>query len=422
MHTPSFDLKNCPGDDNGLVSVILAVQEAEGSVAQSLEALRRTDLPRSRWELIVVADGIGAAAVADVAALYADTVVRLPGPSRGLMYARNRGVDIARGDIIVFFDVATCVRPDTVRRLAETVCAKPGWAGVFGTYDIAAASSGFVARYFTLLWGYAHQRAATAGESITAPCVAFDRRALEAAGLYDEWRASTPEVGNAEIRYRLRRLGFRVCLRPDITVARATTSSWRELSTVGLATPNVAWLSRETRDSRRQEPPWQPAPMATGVVLWAGLITSGVALLLQQFPGYEWLPLAITTVATVGANLALYRFFGRRAGIGFALAAVPFHLVHSLVCAPRWCWDQLVYHLVGEPRPDPTMQAFAELGMRAWPPVPARRAEVPGALLTHDTAHLGRHQPPFRKIITGTVRSMILTSSKTLFRARYPRS
>jgi hypothetical protein len=38
---------------------------------------------------------------------------------------------------------------------------------------------------------------------------------------------------------------------------------------------------------------------------------------------------------------------------------------------------RLLYHAVGEPQPAPVVQAFAEVGVRTWPPVPAPRTPPP---------------------------------------------
>jgi len=57
-----------------------------------LENLRSSDYPREQWELIVVDDG-STDDSSMLASRNADVVIRLPGPSRGPGYARNRGVE-----------------------------------------------------------------------------------------------------------------------------------------------------------------------------------------------------------------------------------------------------------------------------------------------------------------------------------------
>ena len=45
-----------------------------------------------------------------------------------------------------------------------------------------------------------------------------------------------------------------------------------------------------------------------------------------------------------------------------------YYLVNGLSAAYGW----FLHAMVGEPRPDPVTEAYAELGAKTWPPVPAR--------------------------------------------------
>src|SRR5437867_660647 len=98
------------------LSVIVPVRDGEHFLTASLAALRASDLPASQWELIVVDDSSRDRS-AELAARYADRLVRLIGGSRGPAFARNRGADVARGDALVFVDADVCVHPDALRRV-----------------------------------------------------------------------------------------------------------------------------------------------------------------------------------------------------------------------------------------------------------------------------------------------------------------
>jgi glycosyltransferase involved in cell wall biosynthesis len=89
------------------LSVIVPVGDGAGFLADSLPALRASDLPADQWELIVVDDGSGDGSAA-IAERYADAVVRLDRP-HGPALARNRCVERARGDILVFIDADVSV-------------------------------------------------------------------------------------------------------------------------------------------------------------------------------------------------------------------------------------------------------------------------------------------------------------------------
>ena len=84
----------------------------------------RSDLPADQWELIVVDDGSGDGS-ADVAAQYADAVVRLD-RAHGPAAARNRGVARARGEILVFIDADVSVHQSALSGLQRHLRARAG--------------------------------------------------------------------------------------------------------------------------------------------------------------------------------------------------------------------------------------------------------------------------------------------------------
>jgi glycosyltransferase involved in cell wall biosynthesis len=90
----------------GLVSVVIPVLNAAATLPRQLEALSRQTY-REPWE-IVVADNGSIDGTTDVARAFSDrfpvlTVVQAA-EERGASYARNRGCDVARGDLIAFCD------------------------------------------------------------------------------------------------------------------------------------------------------------------------------------------------------------------------------------------------------------------------------------------------------------------------------
>jgi hypothetical protein len=72
-------------------------------------------------------------------------------------------------------------------------------------------------------------------------------------------------------------------------------------------------------------------------------------------------------------HAGFFASLSRVRGIAFALAAVPLHVVTCAIYGVASAIGRGLYHAVGEPQPDPVMQAYAEVGVRTWPPVPAPR-------------------------------------------------
>ncbi|MGH7448767.1 MAG: glycosyltransferase, partial [Longimicrobiales bacterium] len=94
------------------LSVVMPVHRALGVLGESVAALLASDLPRSDWELIIVDDSSGDD-TPEMAARYADRIVRVTGGARGPAYARNRGVEVGRGEVVMFVDADVCVHGPT---------------------------------------------------------------------------------------------------------------------------------------------------------------------------------------------------------------------------------------------------------------------------------------------------------------------
>ena len=108
------------------------------------EALAASSRPPD--ELIVVddasTDGSG-----DVARQCGARVVRLDGEPHGPAFARNRGAELASGDVLLFLDADVAVHLDTLALVEQRLVQQPDVAALFGSYDDAPPAQGLVTRY-----------------------------------------------------------------------------------------------------------------------------------------------------------------------------------------------------------------------------------------------------------------------------------
>jgi hypothetical protein len=72
-------------------------------------------------------------------------------------------------------------------------------------------------------------------------------------------------------------------------------------------------------------------------------------------------------------NRHLYAFFERERGLLFTLRAIPMHLVYYVVFGIAMALGWLLHVLFGDPRPAPLVEAYAEVGLQTWPPVPSKQ-------------------------------------------------
>jgi GT2 family glycosyltransferase len=356
------------------LSVIVPAHQAGDALAQSLSALADSQLPRACWELIVV-DDASTDNTASIAARFADLVVRLPRNAYGPAYARNRGFEVARGECLVFLDADVCVRPETLTQFALALGrGQPDVSAVFGSFDTRPSQGGVATRYRNLLASYYHQQSAGPADTFWSSCGAIRRAAFVEAGMFDEWHFPRRQIEDFELGRRLSQRGHQVALRPDIKVTHLKRRTFRGLIAADLYDRALPWMrlfgGRPTTGRRRNAQLRTLKKKNTAIMWLAALL--GVL-------GMRWawlLPVAGAAVALVlVSNRGQYRFFAREQGFAFLIAAVPLDLLSYLVHGVGVAYGWLLRELIGEPKPHPTVEAFAEVGVRMWPPVPRKRAD-----------------------------------------------
>jgi hypothetical protein len=71
-------------------------------------------------------------------------------------------------------------------------------------------------------------------------------------------------------------------------------------------------------------------------------------------------------------SLPVYRFYRRTRGFWFALRIIPLHLCYYLLNGLAAGTGWFMHHMIGAPAPAPEVQAFAEVGLQTWPPLPRK--------------------------------------------------
>jgi glycosyltransferase involved in cell wall biosynthesis len=361
--------------DRPYLSVIVPVKNGHVVLPQMLAMLARSELPRESWELIVVDDGSTDDSAA-IASGYADLVIRLPGRSRGPGYARNRGAERARGECIVFLDADVLVRPDTLTRLATTMSSRPDIDAVFGAYCDEPRAAGVVSQYRNLLHHFTHDQEPGEAQTFWAGCGCVRRTVFLAVGMYDEWRFARAQIEDVELGYRMSSHGHRILLLPDIQVTHLKRWTFGAMLKADFMDRGVPWA----RLLAEQRALLGPAALnARTLSLRAKeksntfFVSLGLLLLALSLPHRNHV-LAIAGAAcivlVVLRGLPLYRFFFRKRGLVFAICGVVLHLVYYVTAAVSVVWGALLAVVVGEPRPDPAVEAFSELNLASWPPVP----------------------------------------------------
>ncbi|HEY1336199.1 MAG TPA: glycosyltransferase family 2 protein, partial [Bryobacteraceae bacterium] len=200
-------------------TIIVPVHNGEAELRDCLAGILRT--APSGCEVIVVDDAStdNSAAIA----VRADVgVIRMPRRG-GPAVARNRGAQVARGDILVFLDADVVAHPGTIARLIETLDGRPEIDAVFGAYDDRPRSPETVSVFRNLLHCYTHRRGAGDARTFWAGCGAIRRaRFTLLGGFTTQW--DTAAVEDIDLGRKLVQAGGRVVL--DFTVQVQHLKRW----------------------------------------------------------------------------------------------------------------------------------------------------------------------------------------------------
>jgi glycosyltransferase involved in cell wall biosynthesis len=353
------------------LSIIVAVRDGASTLARALQAIVSSDLPRHSLELIVV-DDASTDGSAVIGARYADTVIRLSARRSGLAYARNRGAEIARADAIAFIESDVGVRPDTLRLMLQALD-DPGINALCAGRDGAEPRKGLTSQYWSLLHRFGERAHPRTGGTFASGCVVIRRSVLVASGMFDEWRFGSGSLEGVELGQRLAYSGHRVTLSPDVTVAHLR--EWTVGGVIREAFARSALLSRSlgyvpTRISTPGDVVFTLSRTAVPVLAVVAITALSGAFM----PPHDWwVRAAIALALVVLVNSRILRSFVRERGIVFALLTLPLHLISQAVSVTGLCLGWLMRDTVGDRLPDAATQAYAEVGLEMWPPVPRRR-------------------------------------------------
>jgi len=355
-----------------LVSVVIPVYNGAAFLPRSLGAITTSDLPRESWELIVV-DDASTDDSALVAGRYADTVVKLSGRQRGPAYARNRGVELSRGEIIVVVDADVCVHADTLRRLAAHLTEDPSTGAVLGAYDLDSRDRGIVTSFRNLRQCHLQRQCAGEVNFFWSACGAVRRSVLDTVGAFDEWHYWRPQSEGAELGQRIRSGGYRIVLDPSIQATHLKQWTLRSSISTDLVNHGVPWMRLMLQGgsvARMRAPNLSLREIVTAALGLTAVIAMAFAAT-SHAAAFRWIALASVLAVLIGVA-PLFQFLASERGPVFAVSCLPLQAIHyltagiSVICA----WS--LHQTVGEPKRDVTDDAFAEVGFETWPPVPRR--------------------------------------------------
>jgi len=314
------------------LSVIIPVHNGGDEFRLCLDALgASTRCP----DEVIVADDASTDGSGHLARQYGVQVVSLEGPSHGPAFARNRGAEKARGDILVFLDADVAIHSDALARMERYLTEHPEIAAVFGSYDAEPRAGSLVSRYKNLLHHYVHQHSLREASTFWGACGAIRCEAFATLGGFNEGYAR-PKIEDIEFGVRLRRAGHRVWLCPDVQVTHLKHWTIASLLRTDIFDRAIPWTRLILQDTHLpSELNLTFKSRFSAIAAWALLASLVLAF---RWPWAVIGALLSVTVVVV-LNADLYRSFQRQGGFWFATGAAGLHLLYLL-------YSSLVFVLV----------------------------------------------------------------------------
>lgn len=335
------------------LSVIVPVHNGAASLDQCLAALTASD--RFPDEIVVVDDSSSDGS-AEIAHYYGVSVVTLAEGPYGPATARNRGVEAATGDILVFIDADVAVHRDTLSRIEQTMVGDPDLAAVFGSYDDQPSMPGLVSRYKNLFHHYVHQHGQREASTFWAGCGAIRHEVFAELGEFDT-RYARPSIEDIALGGKMRSAGYRIRLDRDIQATHLKRWTLLGLLRTDICQRAVPWAQLILNNGQ------MPRDLNLDIVGRVGAVIAWILVVLvglsPWFAG-AWIGVLFALLVSLLLHHGLYGFFVRHGGMRFAAGAVTLHMLYLLYSSATFAsvlamhrirrWARVIRHLMYEHR------------------------------------------------------------------------
>lgn len=205
------------------VTVVIPVAGDRRPLVLCLEALAGQTIPRDRYEVVVVDNGCDppAAELAD-----GEHVIVLEEPEPGSYRARNRGIQRARGSIILFTDSDCLPAPDWIEWMTALFRSGPGVSIIAGDIEVTAHPAPTHAEVLELRFGFPQESYVEELSFGATANLAVRVEALRQVGPFNPELASG---GDAEWCWRAAAVGLFIAFEPRAVVRHPARRTSREL-------------------------------------------------------------------------------------------------------------------------------------------------------------------------------------------------
>jgi glycosyltransferase involved in cell wall biosynthesis len=301
------------------ISVVIPAWNAEGTLGRCLESVAAQEEPA--YEVIVVDDASddGTAGIAGAAGVRVVTCERRRGPAR----ARNRGVEEASGNVILFLDSDVTIPPDLTAGMRELFDSDGTVTAVQTLYTPLCPAPDPVSRYQNFYYHHALARMDADNVATFATwCAAVRRNVFRQLGGFNTL-IPEPTVEDEELGYEIADTGGRILLARDMQVTHLASYTLRQFTRRRLrmarAQAKSGWRSVKERLLKRYVNLRETGTHHSRWVVLSILLTVFacaclVGTLVSSYPGgFTPGTVLLTALVSFAAALACHAGFFRRA-------------------------------------------------------------------------------------------------------------
>jgi glycosyltransferase involved in cell wall biosynthesis len=302
-----------------VISIVIPARNAQLTLEVLLDSIRDSSFKNT--EAIVV-DDASTDNTAEIAKGFGARVVQLDKQS-GPAAARNLGADVAQGEILLFLDSDVRLHQDTLGYIASRFNREPDLNCLVGIYSKLPLNKGFFPRYKALLCYFWFENA-KAMESFETSCGAIRRKVfIEMGGFSTQYRGAAVE--DYELGYRLGKK-YKIVLDTNVQVDHHFPGFLQNAKK--FFQRGRLWF-RLFLKRKRFDSAGSTFSEALGTMAALPVLIAVVYAALRGANGSYVLIVCCTAYILI--NMRFFIYCLKEQGPGFCSAAIPTHLVNSIV-------------------------------------------------------------------------------------------
>ena len=328
------------------LSIIIPFYNSADTLSRCLEALKTSTLVPDE---VIVVDDSSTDESSHITCQLNARLLRLTDGPKGPAAARNRGAEVACGDILVFVDADIVVHSQTFEKINEIMVVHPDLAAVFGSYDDHPVHRGMISLYKNLQHHYVHHHSRREASTFWAGCGAIRRTVFFELGGFDE-SYRRPSIEDIELGFRMTRAGYQILLCTEVRVTHLkkwTLSSWLHSDILDRAIPWTRLIHSTSHLPSALNLDWKSRMSAMTAWLSIGFFLAGL-----WFPR-AWVGMLFSLTALGLLNFGLYRLFYRKGGLLFAALSFCLHIIYYLYSSLTFFVLLVWYRLMGKAKQRP---------------------------------------------------------------------